>query len=139
MYKFLDRKSTRLNSSHITRSRMPSSAWRNFKIFCPLGYLLSFSEHPNSYLFPCGYFWCYDEIVLEVHIYPFKIKLSFVLCFKQWSYWYIYDFLLVIMYFTVVSILCVHVSLWTYIFMNDVYLETYTHENSYMFIGIPSC
>ena len=89
--------------------------WWIFKIICPLGYLLSFSEHPNSYLFPCGYFWCYDEIVLEVHIYPFKIKLSFVLCFKQWSYWCIYDFLLYIMFITFVPILCVHVSLWTYI------------------------
>ena len=35
--------------------------------------------------------------------------------------------------------LCVPVSLWTYIFMIDVYLETYTHENSYIFIGIPIC
>ncbi len=46
----------------------------------------------------------------------------------------IYDFHLDIMFFTVVSILCVHVSLWTYIFMIDVYLETYTHESSYIFI-----
>ena len=38
---------------------------------------------------------------------------------------------------TFVPILCVHVSLWTYIFMIDVYLETYIHENSYIFIGIP--
>ena len=45
----------------------------------------------------------------------------------------IYDFLLDIMVFTVVSTLCVHVSLWTYIFMIDVYLETYTHESSYIF------
>ena len=34
--------------------------------------------------------------------------------------------------FTLVSILCVHVSLWTYIFVIGVYLETYTHENSYI-------
>mgnify|MGYP003550858118 CR=1 FL=1 len=53
------------------------------------------------------------------------------------SYWCIYDFLLDIMFLTFVPILCVHVSLWTYIFMIDVYLETYTHENSYIFIGIP--
>ena len=37
------------------------------------------------------------------------------------------------MFFTLVPILCVHVSLWTYIFMIGVYLETYTHESSYIF------
>ena len=52
-------------------------AWISF-VRC----LLSFSEHPFYHLIPCRYFWCYDEILLEVHLYPFKIKLSFVLCFK---------------------------------------------------------
>ena len=46
---------------------------------------------------------------------------------------FIYDFLLDIMVFTLVPILCVHVSLWTYIFVIDVHLETYTHEKSYIF------
>ena len=53
--------------------------------------------------------------------------------FKQRSYWCIYDFLLDIMFFIFVPILCVHVYLWTYIFVIGVYLETYTHENSYIF------
>ena len=44
-----------------------------------------------------------------------------------------YDFLLDIMFFTFVAILCVHVYLRTYIFVIGVYLETYTHENSYIF------
>ena len=47
--------------------------------------------------------------------------------------WCIYDFLLDIMTFTFVPILCVHAYLWTYIFVIGVYLETYTHENSYIF------
>ena len=29
--------------------------------------------------------------------------------------------------------LCVHVYLWTYILVIGIYLETYTHENSYFF------
>ena len=36
------------------------------------------------------------------------------------------------MFFTLVPSLCVHVSLWTYNFMIGVYLETYTHESSYI-------
>ena len=49
------------------------------------------------------------------------------------SYWCIYDFLLNIMFLSLVPILCVHVSLWTYIFVIGAHLETYTHENSYIF------
>ena len=45
-----------------------------------------------------------------------------------------YDFLLVIMFFIDVPISCVHVPLWTYIFMIGVYIETYTHKNSYIFL-----
>ena len=44
-----------------------------------------------------------------------------------------YDFLLNIMFLILVPILCVHASLWTYIFVIEVHLETYTHETSYLF------
>ena len=36
------------------------------------------------------------------------------------------------MFSILVPILCVHVSLWTYIFIIVVYLETYTYENRYI-------
>ena len=52
--------------------------------------------------------------------------------YKHNTYWYDLWLLLDIMFFTLVPILCVHVSLWTYNFMIGVYLETYTHENSYI-------
>ena len=42
------------------------------------------------------------------------------------------------MFSNFVPILCVHVSLWTYIFMIGVYLETYTHENRYILSWYPN-
>ena len=56
---------------------------------------------------------------------------------RKKSYWCIYDFLSNIMFFTLVPILCVHISLWTYIFAIGVHLETYTHENIYIFNWYP--
>ena len=63
------------------------------------------------------------------------LRYNWALChaMKQRSYWCIYDFLLDIMFFNFVPSLCVHVSVWTYIFMIGVYLETFTHESSYIF------
>ena len=52
--------------------------------------------------------------------------------YKHNTYWYILLLLLDIMFSILVPNLCVHVSLWTYIFMIVVYLETYTHENRYI-------
>ena len=52
--------------------------------------------------------------------------------YKHNTYWYVLWLLLDIMFSILVPILCVHVSLWTYIFMIGVYLETYTHENRYI-------
>ena len=57
--------------------------------------------------------------------------------FKQRSYCRIYVFKLDILLFLLVTILCVHVSLWMYIIMIVVYLETYTHEKSYMSYWYP--
>ena len=53
--------------------------------------------------------------------------------YKHNTYWNVLWLLLDIMFSILVHILCVHVSLWTYIFMIGVYLETYTHDNRYIF------
>jgi len=58
--------------------------------------------------------------------------------FKQRSYCRIYVFKLDISLFLFVTILCVHVSLWMYIIMIVVYLETYTHEKNYMSYWYPN-
>ena len=51
---------------------------------------------------------------------------------KQISYWYMYDFLVDILFLRVVTILGVHPSLWMYIIMIVIYLESYTREPSYI-------
>ena len=48
------------------------------------------------------------------------------------SYLCIYEFLLDILIFTLLTILCVHISLWMYVIMSVVHLEIYTHKRSYI-------
>ena len=52
--------------------------------------------------------------------------------FKQRSCWYSYDFLLNILFLPCATISCVHPSLWIYTIMIVFYLESYTHERSYI-------
>ena len=58
--------------------------------------------------------------------------------FKQRSYWYFYDSRLDILFFSCVTISCVHPSLWIDIIMIFIYLESYTLERSYIFNGYPN-
>ena len=70
-------------------------------------------------------------LVFEVHKYTVSENWAMSHAYKHNTYWYVLGLLLDIMFSILVPILCVHVSLWAYIFMIGVYLETYTHVNRY--------
>ena len=87
-----------------------------------------FLEASQLSLILCGYLWCFENLVLEVHLYPLRIIWAMCFAFKQKSYRCIYDFLLDTMCFTL-YLRCVCMFLCEL----SVYLETYTHECSYIF------
>ena len=76
----------------------------------------------------CGYLWCFENLVLEVHLCPLRLIWAMCFAFMQKSYRCIYDFRLDTMCFTV-YLHCVCMFLWGL----SVHLETYTHEGSYIF------
>jgi hypothetical protein len=55
--------------------------------------------------------------VVEVHQHTIKLILSLWPCFKKNLIGILQDFILDIMFFSLISILCVHVYLWLNIFM----------------------
>ena len=104
----------------------------------PLCYLCFYQNVPTisfSRIDICDIFYVF---VLEDYLYPLRWNIiAMCYAFKQRSYCRIYVFKLDILLFLLVTILCVHVSLWMYIIMIVVYLETYTHEKSYMSYWYP--
>lgn len=96
-----------------------------------LQYLFAFSKHPNddvlllvgmSLMFVCWKFILYNKKILG-HVLCFQAK-DLIDIFMT-SFWISCLFLLV-------TISCVHPSLWIYIIMIVFYLESFTHERSYI-------
>ena len=96
-----------------------------------LQYLFPFSKHPNddvlllvgmSLMFVCWKFILYNKKILG-HVLCFQAK-DLIDIFMT-SFWISSLFLLV-------TISCVHPSLWIYIIMIVFYLESFTHKTSYI-------